>query len=160
MKEDIQELLKLSFGERCKYVVEQRCREWKLGQQTKPYFHSCVDKREEKIVEICFPAQDWQLNPRAELHGGMLALFFDTALGIAAHCSSIQWQCTTTDMSVSFIRTIREHDTVCIRSRISKAGRHMIFVTGEAYILETGKLAGTAQASFMVLPGVDLQGTC
>lgn len=151
------QLMDLSFEQRCRYIAKERCNsgKWELGDQIKPYLRSCSN--EEKMIELCFPVQSWQLNPRKELHGGMLACFFDTALGITAHCASAQWQTTTTDMAVSYLRKIVEGDTVCIRCRVVKGGRRMIFVQGEAYILETNKLAGTGHASFMVLEGVCLE---
>lgn len=149
----------MSFAERCRHIIAMRKdpQNGQLASALKMEFRSCDE--ENMILEVTFPVQEWQLNPRSELNGGFLATFFDMGMGIAAYCASGRWQCATADLSVSFLRPLMKGQNVCIRSNVVKAGRNMIFVTAEAVAVETGKIAGISNGTFMTLAGVELDAT-
>lgn len=143
------------FNERCELLKQQRFGNTKdeLTQTMKPEL--VAYSFEEQTMEIVYPVQSWQRNPRGELHGGILAFFFDSTLGIHAYCASERWQSTTTDLAVNYIRPIMSPNQVRVRSKIVRVGRNLIRVSGEAYMEADGKLAATAYGTFMVLPGVE-----
>lgn len=121
----------------------------RLNQMLKPEFESC--DYEAQTVDLRFELEDWEMNPRGELHGGSIASMFDVALGITARCASRSKQVATTDISVSYLRRVEADDTVYIKTKVQKSGKLMTRITAEAMSGKTGKVVATAQSSFMVL---------
>ena len=88
----------------------------------KPSFLSC--SAEDRSLTLNFAAEDWMLNSKQTLHGGMLA--------------------------VNYLRPVLSGERVTVAAQVDQAGRRMIFLSGCVYA-ENGKKAATATGAFMVL---------
>ena len=61
---------------------------------------------ENQTVIYAFPTQTWQINEKGGIHGGAIAVMFDTAFGVVANFTAGDNEATTTDMMVSFLRGV------------------------------------------------------
>lgn len=124
-------------------------RENRLNQMLAPRYETC--DFENQTITLVYSLYDWEMNPRGELHGGIIASMFDVSLGITARCACQCPQIATTDISVSYLRRVEADDTIRIVTKVQKSGKLMVRITAEAYSDKTGKVVATAQGSFMVL---------
>lgn len=113
------------------------------------YFVDC--NYEEQSMIIGFPTFKWQLNERGGIHGGALAGMFDTGLGVAANFVAGVNEAATTDMSISFLRTLDLGTDVEMKVWVVKAGKRMIRLRAELCDPNTKKLIATASGSWMPL---------
>ncbi len=141
---ELEELLREAVSRSCG-GEEQR-----LNQMLDPSFQSCGD---DGTITLSFGIDEWELNPRGELHGGAIAAMFDLALGIVTRCVSRKDNIATTDMSISYLRRVERDDTILITIKVQKNGRQMVRLYGEAHSGKTGKIVASAQCSYMNLEG-------
>lgn len=76
---------------------------------------------------------------------------FDTAFGVVANFTAGENEATTTDMTVSFLRSIEYGMELHLKVYIVKAGRSLIRQRAELTDASTGKLLATASGSWMPL---------
>lgn len=143
MHKDDQQKMELGLQKIIEWCYEQPER---LNALIKPEFIKCSS--EEQSAEISFSVEDWQLNPRAILHGGMIATIFDVALGALAHYTYSKGGLSTTDLTVSYIRPVSA-DSVSVKAVIKASGNTLVRVYGEMYSKDSGKLAATAMATYI-----------
>ena len=118
-------------------------------EHTKGFFKSC--DYDELCVTYGFQTQDWQINERGEIHGGVIAGMLDTTMGTVANFTAGENESTTVDLMVSFMRVLKLGQEVEVKVYIVKAGRRAIRIRGEMYELESGKLIATGVGTWMPL---------
>ena len=106
---------------------------------------------EAQTVTYAFPTQDLQINEKGGIHGGAIAGMCDTAFGVVANFTAGDYEATTTDMTVSFLRGVDYGMEVYLTVYIVKAGRSLIRQRAELTDAATGKLLATASGSWMPL---------
>ena len=114
----------------------------------KPLFLSC--SAENRSLTLDFAAEDWMLNSKQTLHGGMLASMLDNTMGLAARFVCKTNRLSTVSLAVNYLRPVLPGEHVTVTAQVDKAGRRMIFLSGCVYA-EDGKKAATATGAFMVL---------
>ncbi len=93
------------------------------------------------------------LNPAGGVHGGIYAIFLDSAAGIAAQSWTDEGFATrTVRLNVDFFRPLTaDSDTVFCEGRTVKTGRQII-VSDAAITDREGREYGRAQGTFMIVP--------
>ena len=112
----------------------------------------CWDaERMELVAE--FHTDEQMANPVGGLHGGMIAMIFDNALGTLAACFAADAFAPTATMNVEYLRPVPLGERLYLRGRIMKKGRSLIHMRGElANNLEFEKPYSLASAVFAIHP--------
>lgn len=90
----------------------------------------CWDaERMELVAE--FHTDEQMANPVGGLHGGMIAMIFDNALGTLAACFAADAFAPTATMNVEYLRPVPAVGSLYVRGKIVKLGRSLIHLRGE-----------------------------
>lgn len=119
----------------------------KINDQLSPRFTAC--SAEEKSLSISFNAKDWMLNPNGTLHGGVLSTAVDIGMSVLARYLSKKRQVFTAQLSMNFLRTIRQEDTYTVHVVADHVGRRSVIVHAWVSVKGTDKPAATATAVLM-----------
>ena len=103
---------------------------------------------EEGSITLLFPIDPWMKNIRGVLHGGILCSLFDTACGITSIAMCGDRYTPTANLDVNFLRSLNIGEHALIKTKVTHLGRLLVNVTAEASCKETGRLCGTASATF------------
>lgn len=114
----------------------------------RPEFVAC--SAEHQTLTLGYAAEDWMLNSKQTLHGGMLASMLDNTMGLAARFCCKTNRLSTVSLAVNYLRPVLPGEHVTVAVQVDQAGRRMIFLSGCVYA-ENGKKAATATGTFMVL---------
>ena len=106
------------------------------------------DGEAEAVVDL----KPHHTNNRGVAHGGVVLSLLDSAMG-AAVISAIpkEWWCATTGLSVQFIAGPRAGGRITGVGKVTKRGKSVAFVRGEAHDAE-GRLVATAQGTWHLWP--------
>jgi len=86
------------------------------------------DRRE---AVFAFDTEDWMGNPARSLHGGIISVIFDNAMGALGIVCLEGRYAVTVNMTVNFLRTVPLSGRVFVRVRIPKLGRTLIYTEAE-----------------------------
>lgn len=106
---------------------------------------------EEQRISYRFQTHPWQQNERGEIHGGIICSMFDSAVGTAAIYAAGWKEAATTDLSVSFLRSLPGDSHAVVHTYIVKNGRTMIRLRAEMICEETGKPVASAYGNWLPL---------
>ena len=112
-----------------------------------PVMRSC--NAEEKWVDVAFTVQDWMLNPNGTLHGGMLSTAIDMVFSVVARYFSKKRVTVTVQLSVNFLRTIKNGEEFIVHVQADHVGRRSIVAHASATAESSKKPAATATAVLM-----------
>jgi uncharacterized protein (TIGR00369 family) len=91
--------------------------------------------------------RDQLRQPYGLLHGGATASLIDTAMAFACiTCLAEGEQSTTIDLTVHYLRPVREGEIFCT-ARVVRSGRRIMTVSAEV-VDETGKLVATSLSTY------------
>jgi uncharacterized protein (TIGR00369 family) len=91
--------------------------------------------------------RDQLRQPYGLLHGGATASLIDTAMAFACiTCLADGEQSTTIDLTVHYLRPVREGEIFCT-ARVVRNGRRIMTVSAEV-VDETGKLVATSLSTY------------
>lgn len=99
-------------------------------------------------MTLAVTVKPWMLNPKATLHGGMMATMLDMAMGLLARCCGAGMNVSTVGLSVSYLRPAAASEELLVTARVDKAGRRILFLSGDISRPD-GKTVATATASFV-----------
>lgn len=111
----------------------------------------CGCSFEEQRISYRFATKPWQENERGEVHGGIICSMFDSAVGTAAIYAAGWKEATTTDLNISFLRSLISGQHAIVHTYIIKNGRKLIRLRAEMVCEETGKLIATAGGTWFPL---------
>ncbi|TGK05662.1 PaaI family thioesterase [Leptospira langatensis] len=113
-------------------------------------FVSYVRKKE---MTCRFSVEPRFSNPMGVLQGGFLAAAFDNTFGPLCYLAAGK-PTTTLELSVSYIRMIKENQRITVNARVVARGNQHIYLEGEAFD-EEGKLLAksTTQVLILRMPG-------
>lgn len=77
---------------------------------------------EERKVVLKFCVSTWELNPYQTLHGGIISAMMDVAMGCVCYASSNAVATPTLQMSLNFIKAIKDGDEVLVEAICDHAG--------------------------------------
>ena len=119
----------------------------KINDQLSPRFTAC--SAEGKSLSISYNAKDWMLNPNGTLHGGVLSTAVDIGMSVLARFLSKKRQVFTAQLSMNFLRTIRQEDTYTVHVVADHVGRRSVIVHAWVSVEGSEKPAATATAVLM-----------
>lgn len=97
---------------------------------------------------IRYEAYEWEKNHRGEVHGGIVAAMFDTAMGMSVIAFSDHQSVATSDLDVSFIRPFLGESFI-FEINIIQLGRRIARVRALARDEVTGKTLASATSNFV-----------
>ncbi len=103
---------------------------------------------QERWLELSHEVTWWELNLLESLHGGVIAWLLDTGFGLTLRAFTGDHLTLTTNLQVSYLRPIRQGQTVIIRSRITHLGRTTAQMTSELWTEDPSRPCATASATF------------
>lgn len=110
-------------------------------------------KLEEGYAEVKMKVKEDHLNLHRIIHGGVLASIADLTMGTA--CLSFYKSIVTTEMSLSFVRSVSEGSVITAKATVDNNGNNLMRTTCNIYN-EEGKLLLKAMGSFFVLGELNL----
>lgn len=105
---------------------------------------------EHKTVTLSFPVKGWELNPAGQMHGGMICAALDITMGCASYIFSNASFTPTIQMSVNFVKGIKEGETLLIQGICDHAGSRMAQARSIAYLKSDGEVAATGNGSYAI----------
>lgn len=133
--------------EACGQSLHEKLSEPGICDLLAPEFVSC--DAEGQSVTLAVTVKPWMLNPKATLHGGMMAAMLDTAMGLLVRYYGKTLEVSTISLSVNYLRPAHNGERLLVTARADKRGQRVIFTGGEI-ALPDGKKIATATASFMI----------
>lgn len=106
---------------------------------------------ENKEIVLRYPLEERFSNPTGiVLHGGMSAVFFDTAMGTFVAYYAMN-QADTVNLHVDYLRPVMVGQDLNIRVKIHKHGKNLSFVSAESFQdTDPEKILATANATFFI----------
>ncbi len=111
-------------------------------------FYSCDAKK--RVLQLTHTIHPDELNVYNTLHGGAMAWLVDSCAGLLCRSYMDITACVTTNLNLSYIRSIPPDDPIIIQSTLSNQGRKMLHLTMDIHHRDTELLYCTASASFYV----------
>ena len=117
------------------------------------YMPKLIRLNEERTELFCsFDTDKSMGNPVGNLHGGVISTFFDNAMGALATVNSGGAFTPTASLTVNYLRAVPTGEPVFVRVRVSKAGRSVMYVTGEMFVSADSETPyATASAVYAVM---------
>lgn len=129
-----------------------------INETVAPKFDSCSVK--DKYYCAAFDMTPMMCNPWGAVHGGILATAFDSMMGTVAFYFGGCRKTQTLSMQISYLRSGDAKQRLFIRSRITKAGKTVTYVTAEAWSEDRpDKLIATASGVYFFSEGAPFQKT-
>ena len=119
----------------------------KINDQLQPSFSAC--DAEKRSLSVSFQAKDWMLNPNGTVHGGILSTAVDMSMTVLARYVAKKRQIFTAQLSLNFLRTIRQEDTYTVHVVADNVGRRSVIVHAWISVTGSDKPAATATAVLM-----------
>lgn len=84
-------------------------------------------------ISLTYQTRHWMRNPMGAVHGGVVAILLDNAMGIncACHCGM---PTPTVSMTVNFALSVPLDATVVVRTRLTRMGRTVAYLTAEIFL--------------------------
>lgn len=101
-----------------------------------------------QTIKIRYMAKEWQKNHRGEIHGGVVAAMFDTAMGMSVIAFAGYPSVSTADLDVSYIRPFNGSSFI-FEVEIIHPGRRITRVRAKARDEVTGKTLASSTANFV-----------
>lgn len=101
------------------------------------------------MLTLEFAPQDWLLNSKSTLHGGIISTALDMTMGILSrYCKGVE-DVSTVTLHVRFLRAGAAMRPFCVRASADKVGHRVIFQRAALFDAETGDVIADAEATFM-----------
>lgn len=140
---------KTLFEERVSYFIQKR-------QNRKDTINAMLQMQlvsinsEEKKLVIKFTVSTWELNPYQTLHGGIISAMADVAMGCVCYASSNAAATPTLQMSVSFIKAIKEGDEVLVEAICDHAGSRIAQARAFVSLIKDSSCYVNAHGSYAI----------
>ena len=85
------------------------------------------------MMELEFKVRKEMLNPAKLLHGGMISLMFDDAIGATVYCLEKETSFVTVNLNVNFLTIARLDDIVLVKTKVIRSGRTTVNVEAEMW---------------------------
>lgn len=111
-------------------------------------FYSC--NAELRCLELTHTVCPDELNVYDTLHGGAIAWLVDSCAGLLCRSYMNITACVTTNLNLSYIRSISPDDPIVIRATLSNEGRKVLHLNMDIHHRDTQQLYCTASSTFYV----------
>lgn len=114
-----------------------------------------LDHIEPGTAVISLNVRKEMTNPYGMIHGGMMSLVMDEAIGWAIVSLNLDHHYTSLNLNVDFLYAVKEGDRITIKATIIRSGKKIIHAACEVHDSK-GRLAGRG-ASNLVVTGMKLK---
>ncbi|MBQ3131123.1 MAG: PaaI family thioesterase [Clostridia bacterium] len=136
------------FAKRAQSCIDTYNRFYEKYPSHRLSFYSCdAGLRQLELTHTICPDE---LNVYNTLHGGAMAWMVDSCAGLLCRSYMNITACVTTNLNLSYIRSISPDTPIVIRSNLSNEGRRMLHLTMDIHHMDTEQLYCTASATFYV----------
>jgi acyl-coenzyme A thioesterase 13 len=104
-----------------------------------------VDKNS---VEFQFEVRKEMTNPAGTLHGGVICGMFDDCIGVNFMILSTEYFFPTINLNVEFFSSVKEGDTVIVKTNVAKRGKSVINVKADMFNSE--RIIASATSNLVV----------
>jgi uncharacterized protein (TIGR00369 family) len=108
-----------------------------------------LDKIERGAAEISLTVRPEMCNPYGNIHGGMMSLVIDEAIGWAVVSLNTDNNYTSLNLNVDFLYAIRQGERLKARSNVIREGKKIIHVECSVYDMQD-RLLGKASSNLIV----------
>lgn len=116
-----------------------------------PLFGFTIERADEDEAVLRMDVPAALRGPLGQLHGGVVAVLFDTALAVAvARRVGAEDRIATHNLNVTYV-TFARADTLRCRARVLRLGKSVAVTEGEA-LTDGGTLVAKAMATFGIHP--------
>lgn len=115
-----------------------------------------LEKIEEGQAVISLEVRPEMTNPYGMIHGGMMALVMDEAIGWAVVSLDAESHYTSVNLTIDFLYAVKEGERLRARSGIVRQGKKIIHAEVFVYDME-GRILGKASSN-LVVTGMKLKG--
>ena len=119
----------------------------RINDMLAPRLRACDAAKPMLMLE--FGPQDWMLNSKSTLHGGIISTALDMTMGmLSRYCKGAE-DVSTVTLHVRFLRAGAAMRPFCVRAAADKVGHRVIFQHAALTDAETGEVIADAEATFM-----------
>lgn len=115
-----------------------------------------LEKIEEGKAVLSLEVRPEMTNPYGMIHGGMMALVMDEAIGWAIVSLDADVHYTSVNLTIDFLYAIREGERLRAKSSVVRQGKKIIHAEVFVYDME-GRILGKASSN-LVVTGMKLKG--
>ena len=108
-----------------------------------------LDKIERGAADISLTVRPEMCNPYGNIHGGMMSLVIDEAIGWAVVSLNTDNNYTSLNLNVDFLYAIRQGERLKARSNVIREGKKIIHVECSVYDMQD-RLLGKASSNLIV----------
>lgn len=139
--------VKKGAAERLEHIIERLADSvpGRINGMMAPRFICCDEER--RITEIGFDGYEWEMNARYEIHGGIIAAMFDTAMGFTVAAWDDATGVSTADMQISYIKPFRSSSFI-FNTELVYMGNRNIRVRGTAFDEDKRNTLAICNATF------------
>ena len=117
-----------------------------LSSALNPEFYSC-NPREMRLT-FAYNVEQWEMNIKNTLHGGITASILDTTMGYLV-ATLIGFHTSTINMDTYYCRPATLGETLLCEAKIDKLGAHIAFVDGTLWVHgNKNKIIATAKGTY------------
>jgi len=99
---------------------------------------------EEGWIEFVHKATEFDINRYGTVHGGVIGLFLDTAMGLAAYETGTGNSAPTMDLHINYLRPMKAGSELVVRAEIMNAGKRTCVVRGSVLVDGDVKVIATS----------------
>lgn len=136
------------FAQRAQSCIATYNKHYERFPSHQLHFYSC--DAEKRVLQLTHTICPDELNVYDTLHGGAMAWLVDSCAGLLCRSYMDITACVTTNLNLSYIRSISPADPIIIRATLSNEGRKVLHLTMDIHHQDTEMLYCTASASFYV----------
>jgi len=108
-----------------------------------------LDKIERGTAEISLTVRPEMCNPYGNIHGGMMSLVIDEAIGWAVVSLNTDNNYTSLNLNVDFLYAIKQGERLKAQSKVIREGKKIIHVECSVYDMQD-RLLGKASSNLIV----------
>lgn len=114
-----------------------------------------VAKVEPGIAHLALTIREEFCNPYGNIHGGMMSLLIDEAIGWAIISSDFDYHYTTINLNVDYLYAASKGETITAEARIVRAGKKI--VNAEVYVYNEARTIIAHGTSNLVVTSMPLK---
>lgn len=97
------------------------------------WLNGTVISADENSVEFQFEVRKEMTNPAGTLHGGVICGMFDDCIGVNFMILGTEYFFPTINLNVEFFSSVKEGDTVMVKTNIIKKGKSVINIKADMF---------------------------
>lgn len=139
--------LKLKLEETIKNINNELAD--RINGMLKPGILDCDG--EELSATYSYAIEEWELNRRDKMHGGIVAAIADNAMGNLVLCVANKGHASTVNLNVNYLRAVPLGGHIIVKSQIDKLGKNLVYAKALGFLSENNKEVFSATGVFSIM---------